>query len=271
MYRARSYEGPKTGSGRAGMFTCWSLHADTSASSPPSLASSRSLAWRYLALWRDRWGLEHGLAVRRMAVAERLHGGFDDPVDQAVVLRRRRRHEEVTLDVPLDLFGGSAGVLGVDADDNLPEPEDLAGMNLDVRGLRPSHPATGLVEHDLAMGQREPLALRPADQDQRRSAGGHAGAQGADGRMDVTHGVVDRESCRERAARAVDVNADLLVRVLAVEKEQLRDHEVGDVIIDLAAQKNDAVAQQPGVDVVGALTARGALDDVGDEGHEIPP
>src|SRR5437879_7461878 len=115
MCRAMSCEEPRTGSRRAGMFRSWSLRAGTSASSR-SPAPSSSLACRYLALWRDRWGLEHGLAVRRMAVAERLHGGFDDPVDQAVVLRRHRRHEEVTLDVPLDLFGGSAGVLGVDAD-----------------------------------------------------------------------------------------------------------------------------------------------------------
>ena len=89
--------------------------------------------------------------------------------------------------------------------------------------------------------------------------------------MHVAHRVVDRESRGNRAARAVDVNADLLVRILAVEEEQLGDHQVGDVIVDLAAEKDDAVAQQSGVDVVGALAARGALDDAGNEGHEIPP
>ena len=89
--------------------------------------------------------------------------------------------------------------------------------------------------------------------------------------MHVTHRVVDRQSRGNRAARAVDVNADLLVRILAVEEEQLGDHQVGDVIVDLAAEKDDAVAQQARVDVVGALAARGALDDAGNEGHEIPP
>src|SRR5712691_3385895 len=90
--------------------------------------------------------------------------------------------------------------------------------------------------------------------------------------MDVTHGVVDREARRERATRAVDVDADLLVAVLAVEEEQLRDHEVRDVVIDLGAEKDDPVSQQPGVDVVSALTARRGLDDAGYECHlECPP
>src|SRR6266550_7118300 len=112
-----------------------------------------------LAARRDPGGPEHGLTVRRMAVSGRLHRGLDDPVDQAVVLCHRRRHEEVTLDVALDLFRRPAGVLRVNADDYLPKPEDLAGVDLDVRGLRGPHAATGLVQDDLAVRQREPLAL----------------------------------------------------------------------------------------------------------------
>src|SRR5260370_11888 len=62
--------------------------------------------------------------------------------------------------------------------------------------------------------------------------------------MDITHGVVDRKSRRERATRAVDVDADFLVRVLAVEEQQLRDHEVREVVVDLAAKENDPISQQ---------------------------
>src|SRR5438552_5652067 len=166
MCRARSCEEPRTGSRKAGMFTCWSLREDTSATSPPSPASSSSLVGRYLALGRDRWGFEHGLTVRRMAVAGRLHRGFDDGVDQAIVLRHLRRHEEVTLDVALDLLRRAAGVLGVNANDDLPQPQDLARVDLDVAGLRGPHAATGLVQDDLATRQRKSLSLCAADQDQ---------------------------------------------------------------------------------------------------------
>src|SRR5256886_17261852 len=119
-----------------------------------------------LAARRDRWGPEHGLTVRRMAIPKRLHRGLDDPVDQAVVFGHLRRHEEIALDVALHLLGRTAGVLRVDADDDLPQPKDLAGVDLDVRGLRGPHAAAGLVQNDLTMRQREPLAFRAADQDQ---------------------------------------------------------------------------------------------------------
>src|SRR5207237_4773044 len=119
-----------------------------------------------LAARRDRRGPEHGLTIRRMAIPERLHRRLNDPVDQAVVFGHLRRHEEVALDVALHLLRRTAGVLRVDADDDLPQPKDLARVDLDVRGLRGPHAATGLVQDDLTMRQREPLALGPAAQNQ---------------------------------------------------------------------------------------------------------
>src|SRR6202165_5880566 len=99
-----------------------------------------------LAARRDPWGFQHRVAVGRVANPERLHRGLDDRVDQPVVLRHLRRHEKVALDVALHLFDRPAGVLGVDADDDLPKPEDLTGMDLDVSGLAMPHTATRLVE-----------------------------------------------------------------------------------------------------------------------------
>ena len=87
--------------------------------------------------------------------------------------------------------------------------------------------------------------------------------------MDIAHRVVDRQSGRERAAGAVDVDADLLVRVLAVEEEQLGDDEIGDIVIDLGTDEDDPVAEQPRIDVVCPLAAGGGLDDAGNECHGI--
>src|SRR2546428_10709149 len=127
--------------------------------SPAMLPAWQPVAGGCLAGRRDARGFQQRLAVRRMAVPGRLRRWFDDGVDQAVVLRHLRGHEEVALDVTLDLLRRPARVLGVDADDDLPQPQNLARMDLDVRGLRRPHAATGLVQDDLAMRQRKSLAL----------------------------------------------------------------------------------------------------------------
>ena len=59
--------------------------------------------------------------------------------------------------------------------------------------------------------------------------------------------------------------------ILGLEVEQLRDDEVRDLVVDLAAHEHDALAQQPGVDVERALAARVLLDDHGNQWHVQPP
>jgi hypothetical protein len=50
--------------------------------------------------------------------------------------------------------------------------------------------------------------------------------------------------------------------------QELRHHEVGDLIVHRVPQEDDAVVQQARKQVVFAIAARGALDDGGDEGHD---
>ena len=59
----------------------------------------------------------------------------------------------------------------------------------------------------------------------------------------------------------------VLLRVLAGEEEQLRHDEVGDLVVDGRAQKDDIVAQQTGVDVVGALAPARLLNHHGNQCH----
>ena len=63
----------------------------------------------------------------------------------------------------------------------------------------------------------------------------------------------------------VDVHVDVAVRVLAIKEEQLRDDDVGNLVIDGRAEKDDALAQQQRVDVEGALAATRRLDDHGNQ------
>ena len=74
---------------------------------------------------------------------------------------------------------------------------------------------------------------------------------------------------RDRAARRVDVEADVLLGIVALEVQELRDDQVGDVVVDLRAEKDDAVVEQARVDVEAALASAGLLDDDRDEGLDV--
>ena len=81
--------------------------------------------------------------------------------------------------------------------------------------------------------------------------------------LDELHRVVDRQAGADAAARRVDVQRDVLVGVLALEEQQLRDDEVGRLVVHRADQEDHALAQQAAVDVVSAFAAAGLLDDDG--------
>ena len=117
------------------------------------------------------------------------------------------------------------------------------------------------------MGERKPLALGPGRQQDRRHRRRLADAVGLHIRLDELHRVVDRYPCRNRPARAVDVEQDVLVRILGFQEQHLRDHEIGDRVVNRRADEDDAVLQQAREDVVRALTAVRLFDDHRDELH----
>src|SRR5690606_12295451 len=109
-------------------------------------------------------------------------------------------------------------------------------------------------------------------QQDRADGDGLADAGGRDGGLDEPHGVVHREHRGQLATLAVDVEVDLLFRVLRLEVQQLRDQRVGHPRIDRRAQIDDAFGQQMRVDVHDPLAARLAGDHIGNgvARHEIP-
>src|SRR5207247_8120230 len=79
-------------------------------------------------------------------------------------------------------------------------------------------------------------------------------------RLDELHGVVDGEAGVDVAARRVDVDRDVLVRILRLEMEKLRHDQVRDLVVDGRAEEDDPLVEQARVDVERALAARGLLD-----------
>ena len=117
----------------------------------------------------------------------------------------------------------------------------------------------GLVDHDLCVGQGQALALGTGGQEEGPHAGGQPDADGGHIALHILHGVVDGHAGGDRAAGAVDVKLDLLVRVLALQVQQLGHHQRGGGVVDLLRQENDAVIEQAGEDVVGTLSPVGLL------------
>ena len=72
-------------------------------------------------------------------------------------------------------------------------------------------------------------------------------------------------SCRRSPARprprrrAVDVERDVLVRVLRLQEQQLGADQRADLVVDRPGQEDDPLLQQAGVDVEGALAPGGLL------------
>src|SRR5215203_962016 len=186
----------------------------------------------------------------------------DDLVDEAVLFSLRRRHDAVALDIALDLLEGLPRVLGDDAGGQLAHADNLLGLNLDVAGLSADAARDGgLVDEDARVRQREALAFGPGRQKQRAHRSALTQADRHHLGADELHRVVDGHAGGDRAAGAVDVKVDVLLRVLRLQKEQLRDDEVRDRVVDRRAEEDDVVAQEARVDVRVALAARRLLED----------
>src|SRR5713226_1758611 len=193
-------------------------------------------------------------------------------VYETVLLCLTCAHEMVAICILLDPVERLPGVLHDDLIQLRLQAQDFLRVQLDVARL-PAEPAARLVDHDAGMGEGKALSLRAGRQQERRHRGRHAHADGRDPRLHVLHRVVDGEAGGDRTARAVDVQADVLVGILALEEEHLRDDHVGDVVVKRRAEEDDAILQEARVDVVGALAAVRLLHDEGhrDVGHRNSP
>ena len=121
--------------------------------------------------------------------------------------------------------------LGEDLVEAVLDAQDLLRLDGDVGGL-PLGPAPGLVDQDARVGQREALAVGARREQHRAHRRRLADADRLHVGPDELHRVVDREPGRGRAARAVDVEVDVLLGILGLEEQQLRDDQVRHHVVD---------------------------------------
>src|SRR5664280_107699 len=194
---------------------------------------------------------------------DRLDGdgvpGRDDFVDQPVGHRLLRRHDEVAVGVLGHALDRLAGVVGQHPVEEIPHPQDLLGLELDVAGLA-LHPTERLVQQDAGMGQGEALAPGAGSEEDGGSRGRLPEAEGGHVRLDVLHRVVDGEQCCDVPAGRIDVEVDVLVRLFRLQEEELGANQVGHRVVDRRAEEDDPLPQEARVQVVVALSPAGGLD-----------
>src|SRR5581483_1314386 len=184
----------------------------------------------------------------------------DHLVDDSVLESLFGRHVAVAFHVLGNLLDRLVRVVGEDLLQATLEIDRLASLDLDVGALA-LETAGHLVDQDLGIRQRRPFSLRARCEKLRAHRHGDADARRRDVRLDELHRVVDGEAGVDVAAGRVDVEVDVLVRVLGLEMDHLGDDEVRDLVVDRGAEEDDPHVEQPRVDVEEALAARGLLDD----------
>lgn len=136
---------------------------------------------------------------------------------------------------------------------------DLAGGSL--------HPGERLVNHDPSVGQGIAFAGRTGGQQYRAHRRRLAHAIGRHVARNELHRVVDRHAGGDAAAGAVDVEMDVRFGIIRLQKQHLGDQSVGDLVVDLLAEKNDSILQQTAVDIVDTFLASALFDNVGNDRH----
>ena len=143
--------------------------------------------------------------------------------------------------------------------------KNLFGVQVDVRGLSAEAAHPGLVNQDAGIGQGKALFGRAPDEENRGDGGGLADAGGDHVGLNELHGVVNSKAGGDGAARGIDVELNVFLRIFGLKEEHLRGGQIGDVIVNGRANKDDVFLEQARINVVGALAAAGLLHDHGNQ------
>src|SRR5208337_3625290 len=160
-------------------------------------------------------------------------------------------------------------MLGKELIDGGTHAQNLFSVQVDVGGLSAEAAHPGLMDEDAGVGQGKALLGRATGKEHGGDGSGLADAGGDHVRLDELHGVVDGEAGGDGAARGIDVQLNVFFRVFGLEEEHLGGGEVGDVVVNGRADKDDVFLEQPGIDIVGALAAAGLLDHHGNQSSGV--
>ena len=126
-----------------------------------------------------------------------------------------------------------------------------------------------LMNQNFRVGQCKTLSLGAACQQEGTHGSCHAHADGGNIALDILHGIVDGHAGADRAAGAVDIQADVLIRVLPFQIQQLCHNKAGGGIVDILAQNDDAIVQKTGENIIGTLAMGRLFHNVRNKTHKV--
>ena len=164
-----------------------------------------------------------------------------DLIDEPILLGLLCAHVIVAIGILGHLLDGLAGVKGKNVVQPLLELEHKLNLPLDVARLALGA-ARNLVNHDVGVGKRVAFPFVPCAEQHRRHARRDAHAIGIHITGDKLHGIVNSRAGRDRTSRrGIDVDVNVLLGILHLQKQHLVRHEISDMIVDGCADKNNAI------------------------------
>ena len=118
------------------------------------------------------------------------------------------------------------------------------------------------MDHDLRMRQGKALALGSPGKEEGAHACRHTDTVCAHIAFNILHGIVNCHSRCDRSSRAVDVEMDILLRVLSLQEHKLCHDHAGGHVCHFLSKEDDPVFQKSGINVVGALSTAGLFNDI---------
>src|SRR5207248_5380165 len=112
------------------------------------------------------------------------------------------------------------------------------------------------------MRESVPLSLSPSGQQKCSHARRQPHTDRIDWRSQVLHRVIDRQSRGDAAAWRIDVHVNITLWIVCLEKEQLSDDDIRDVVVDGSAEADDAIHEQARKDVIAPLATARSLDHI---------
>src|SRR5262245_19988672 len=212
------------------------------------------------------WNLKRGLVLIILPRVRRDGHVLDNAIDELVFGGFLGRHEAIAIRVALDLVQRMARVLDQNLVHLLLDPLELLGVDGDFFGGA-RHAGQRLMDHDASVGQGVPLAGSAGGEQDGAHRSGLADAIGCHVAGDELHRVVDGQPRADAAAGAVDVEVYVGLGIVRLQEQELRDDDIGHLVIHLGAQKDDAVLEQAAVDVIDPLFTTALFNDIRNQRH----
>ena len=115
------------------------------------------------------------------------------------------------------------------------------------------------MNHDAGIGQGITFSRRTRSQEEGSHAGSRTEADSGYVRLDMLHGVVNSQPGGDYAARTINIQMNVFVRIFRFQKQKLGDDHIGNIVVNGPADKYYAVLKQTGIDIVGPLAPVGLL------------